>query len=127
MTPLASVAEFAAASTAVPLQSIVGQVGESLTERVFLYALFAAFVVSVLLGLFVSVRVLRGYRESGERRLLLFGVGVLCIVFFSKTTNFLLASALGLGTGYAELIATGWRILGALLVVNAIYDTGDPP
>ncbi len=98
----------------------------STAERAFAVALLVAFLASLALSLFVSIRVLRGYRRSGQRRLLLFGVGVLCIVFLSKVTSVVLSPAVGLGTGIAaaSVVATGWRIVGAVLVLNAIYDRG---
>ncbi|ERH12218.1 MAG: hypothetical protein J07HB67_01232 [halophilic archaeon J07HB67] len=100
------------------------QLGGSTAERAFGLALLAAFLASLALSLFVSLRVLRGYRRSGQRRLLLFGVGVLCIVFLSKVTSVVLSPAvgLGLGIGVTSVVATGWRIVGAVLVLNAIYD-----
>jgi hypothetical protein len=109
-----------------PTGSVTLQFGGSTAERAFVVALLAAFLGSLALSLFVSLRVLRGYRRSGQRRLLLFGVGVLCIVFLSKVTSVALSSAvgLGLGIGVASVAATGWRIVGAVLVLNAIYDRG---
>lgn len=109
-----------------PAGSVLFQFGGSTAERAFAVALLVAFLVSLALSLFVSVRVLRGYRRSGQRRLLLFGVGVLSIVFLSKVTSVALSSAvgLGLGIGVTSVVATGWRIVGAVLVLNAIYDRG---
>lgn len=106
--------------------SVTLQFGGSTAERAFVVALLVAFLASLALSLFVSLRVLRGYRRSGQRRLLLFGVGVLCIVFLSKVTSVVLSPAVGpgLGIGVASVAATGWRIVGAVLVLNAIYDRG---
>jgi hypothetical protein len=106
----------------LPLQS---RTLDSTAELVFVVAFFVAFLASLLLALFVSFRVLRGYRRSGERRLLLFGVGVLCIVFLSKVTNVALASTLGPDFQYVESIATSWRIVGGLLILYAIYQGAD--
>lgn len=106
--------------------SVALQFGDSTAERAFVVALLVAFLASLALSLFVSLRVLRGYRRSGQRRLLLFGIGVLCIVFLSKVTSVVLSPAVGLGSGIgvASVAATGWRIVGAVLVLNAIYDRG---
>lgn len=96
----------------------------STAGRAFLYALTAAFLVSLALSLVVGVRVLRGYRDSGQRTLLLFGLGVLCIVFLSKVTRVVLMAGFGVGLGVTGTVTAGWRVLGALLVVRAIYDRG---
>ncbi len=107
----------------LPLQS--AQSVDSTAEMAFVVALLLAFVTSLLLALFVAVRVLRGYRRGGDRRLLLFGVGILCIVLLSKVTNVVLASTLGPTFAYTESIATGWRVVGASLVLYAIYEGAD--
>ena len=100
------------------------QSGGTTAERAFLYALAATFLVSLALSLFVGFRVLRGYRRGGQRTLLLFGLGVLCIVFLSKVTRIILAAGLGVDVGVTAIATTGWRIVGALLVLHAIYDRG---
>lgn len=107
----------------LPLQS--AQSIDSTAEMAFVVALLLAFVTSLLLALFVAVRVLRGYRRGGDRRLLLFGVGILCIVLLSKVTNVVLASTLGSTFAYTESIATSWRVVGATLVLYAIYEGAD--
>lgn len=104
----------------LPLQTV-----DSTAELAFVGALFLAFLASLLLALFVSIRVLRGYRAGGDRRLLLFGIGILCIVFLSKVTNVALASTLGSEFAYTESVATSWRVVGASLVLYAIYEGAD--
>jgi len=122
----ATLATFGGALVRQPTGWTVLQSNGLTAERAFAVALLVAFLASLALSLFVSVRVLRGYRRSGQRRLLLFGLGVLCVVFLSKVTSVVLSPAVGLGVGIGvtSVVATGWRIVGAVLVLNAIYDRG---
>lgn len=103
----------------VPLQQI-----DTTADVVFAVAVGLIFLGSLFLALFVAWRVLRGYRANGERRLLLFGVGVLCIVFVSKVSTLSLNVAVP-SFRFADSVAAGWRVVGGACVLYAIYRGGE--
>lgn len=97
-----------------PLQSTSLEVGAGLL-------FFGGAVLSIVVGLFVGYRAIRAYRRTGRRDLLLFGVGLLLLVAFSKLANVVLSSTFPTTTVVGPVTEL-FRLTGALVVTYAIYD-----
>lgn len=82
---------------------------------------FAGVVVSIVVGLFVGYRALGAYRQTGQRALLLFSVGLLLLVSVSKLANVLLSSTAA-ATAAASPTTELLRLCGAIVIMYAIYD-----
>ena len=82
---------------------------------------FAAAVASIVVGGVVGYRAFRAYRQTEQRSLLLFGVGLLLLVSVSKLVNIGLSSTLPSSTlvGPATELC---RLAGAATLTYAIYD-----
>jgi hypothetical protein len=113
----------ASQTTQATLAGAVQGLSTDTTAGALFAATFAlAFLASIGLALFVAYRTYRGYRRSGERRLLLFSVGLLCIVLLSKLTFVVVTTAFDAPDGVAGALSTTWRIVGGLLMLSAIYE-----
>jgi len=82
---------------------------------------FVGSVVSIAVGTFVGYRTFRAHRETGQRSLLLFSVGLLLLVSVSKLVNIALSSTLS-STALVGPATELCRLLGAIVLTYAIYD-----
>jgi hypothetical protein len=82
---------------------------------------FVGSVVSIVVGTFVGYRTFRAHRDTGQRSLLLFSVGLLLLVSVSKLVNIGLSSTLASSAlvGPATELC---RLVGATVITYAIYD-----
>lgn len=84
-------------------------------------AFLAGAVASIVVGLFVGYRAFDAYRQTGSRRLLLFGVGLVSLVALSKLLNILLATSSAPST-FVGPVSELVRLAGATILTLTIYD-----
>jgi len=83
---------------------------------------FAALFVAVVLSLYLARRLYDGYRDSGGRRRLLLGVGLVLVTTVPILLRPLLSNVPGTDPTVRSLVVTASQLVGLLVVLGVIYD-----
>jgi hypothetical protein len=86
--------------------------------------LFLGLVLSVALSVVIVAKGVTSYRRSGEPALLGLSTGILLLSGAPIFLNVVLATATGLDSAVVSTLADGLRMVGLLVVLHTIYNTG---
>lgn len=85
---------------------------------------FVALGLATLLSLYLAVRLYRGYRETGGTGTLLLGVGLVLLTTVPILLRLVLSNVPAIGVATRTLAATVCQLLGLLVILGVVYDTG---